>query len=163
MINQLSECLYAVPGAFNKLRKLVHFFLSAYETNVNFARLMYLFMLPYIGWRDSPAYQLARSLTNILTAIVREGQEEELVRTDIDIRLMRTLCLGAIERLTVGWLLGSKSYRLTDASEDLAQLLIDAISKPIELDSAIDCPFLGRQRPSSQTTQCLSMVHRKKQ
>jgi AcrR family transcriptional regulator len=75
MINQLNECLYAVSGAFNKLRKLVHFFLSAYETNVSFARLMYLFMVPYIGWRNSPAYQLARSLTGILTAILREGQE----------------------------------------------------------------------------------------
>jgi hypothetical protein len=72
------------------------------------------------------------------------------VRTDIDVRLMRIVCLGAIERLTVGWLLGSKSYRLTDASEDLAQLLIDAISKPPELGFAIDCPFVGRRRSKQQ-------------
>ena len=158
LVEQLNECLYVVPGALDKLRKLVHFFLSYYQKNTNFARLMYLVMVPYQEWRHSPTYQLARSLTNILSAILREGQEQGLIRNDVDVRLMRNLYLGAIERLTVSWLLGSKGYNLVDVSEGLAQLLINAVKKLPEQKVIMDCPMIRKQRLNSQADQSKSMA-----
>lgn len=146
IIDGLKDSLNGIRGGFNKLRKFSHFLLGYYEKNQNFAHLIYLVIMPYEGWNDSPAYQLAKSVSDVFKEVIIEGQEEGLFRTDIDVRLARSAYLGAIERLTISWLLSRKSVSLNSMADDLTDLFIGGLSNPNGIRSITQCPFLRRQK-----------------
>lgn len=146
LLDGVGEHLQGIYGAFNKLRKFTWFTLRYYEGNPGFISFIYLIMKPHQGWLNSPGYQLVQEYSNILTEILKEGQAEGVIRTDVDLRLMRILYLGSLERLAISWLLRKKPASLIGASDALVDLIISAVSNPKEMSLPIGCPFVREQR-----------------
>lgn len=149
LLDGLGEHLQGIHGAFNKLRKFTWFMLRYYEANPSFISFMYLIMKPYQGWVNSPSYRLVQQYSGILTEILKEGQAEGVVRLDVDIRLMRILYLGSLERLAISWLLRKRPASLTSASDALLELVISAISEPKEMSLPVECPLARDQETAA--------------
>jgi len=141
LLNGLGEHLQGIHGTFNKLRKFTWFMLHYYEANPGFISFIYIIMKPNNKWTNSPGYRLVQEYSNILTEILKKGQAEGVIRTDVDLRLMKILYLGSLERLAISWVLREKPASLTGASDALVDLIISAVSNPKEMNSPIECPL----------------------
>lgn len=146
LLDGLGEHLQGIHGAFNKLRKFTWFMLRYYEANPSFVSFIYLIIKPHQAWHNSPSYRLVQQYSGILTEILKEGQAEGVVRDDVDVRLMRILHLGSLERLAISWLLQKKPASLVSGLDPLVELVISAISKPTEMTLPVECPFARQQR-----------------
>jgi hypothetical protein len=78
---------------------------------------------------STDAYQAARNFYQIILDIIKEGQEEEAIKKEINPYLARSLCVGAMEHIIIRWLLKDKKYSLIQYADELADLLIDSLRK----------------------------------
>ena len=72
---------------------------------------------------------LKRSVSQVLD-IIAEGQQEGVIRTDVDQYIIRHLVLGILEDMVSRWLLKGEKYDLLERYEEVSRLLIDAIRTP---------------------------------
>ncbi len=124
---EIGEHMMGIKGAFNKLRKCIWWYLNFFEKNPEYASVVLLELKTSRTYISTEAYQAARTFYQLLVDIIREGQKEGVIRKETDVYLARSLCLGAIEHITIRWLLKDKKYPLTQYVDDLTDLLIKAL------------------------------------
>jgi TetR/AcrR family fatty acid metabolism transcriptional regulator len=75
---------------------------------------------------------LKQSVSSVLE-IITEGQKEGVIRTDVNIYLLRHLVLGILEHMVTRWLLKGGKYDLLDHHQQVSRLLIEGLraSAPI--------------------------------
>ena len=126
LIPQINEHMMGIKGAFNKLRKYIWWYINFLERNPGYGSIVLLELKTSKAYISTEAYQSARSFYQILLDIIKEGQEEGLIKKDINIYLARSMCVGAIEHITIRWLLKDRKYSPTQYADELADLLIDS-------------------------------------
>jgi AcrR family transcriptional regulator len=131
MTANLQEHLQGIVGTSNKLIKCIWFILHYYESSPQFASVAFL-AIPRWVWHDLMTGTVLQDQASILTEIVEEGQRAGEVRQDVDIRALRALFFGGLERATQLWLGRDMRYALTDTTEELAKLLFNGIRKEPE-------------------------------
>jgi TetR/AcrR family fatty acid metabolism transcriptional regulator len=62
--------------------------------------------------------------------IIQEGQEEGVIRKDVNVYMIRHLILGMLEHLVTRWLLKSEKGDLLVQYNEAVALLIQGIRKP---------------------------------
>ena len=69
---------------------------------------------------------LKQSVSSVLE-IMTKGQEEGVVRKDVDIYLLRHLVLGILEHMVTRWLLKEGKYDLLEHHQEVSRILIDGL------------------------------------
>lgn len=139
MTNGLREHLQAIVGTANKLRKCTWFILHFFGSCPEFASLMFVSNPLQIWGRPRRVGPIADQ-AQILTEIVHEGQLAGEFRSDIDIKQLRDLYFGGLQRMTYLWLVRGMPYKLTDVADGFTSLVFDGIKQPeVTLPK---CPFL---------------------
>jgi len=72
-------------------------------------------------------YGFLRKSTGKVLDIIREGQEEGVIRMDANPYVIRHLTLGILEHVVTRWLLKGEKYDLMDSYEDISKLVVDGI------------------------------------
>ncbi len=62
--------------------------------------------------------------------IIEEGQEEGVIRKDIDVFILRHLILGILEHIVTRWLLKDATYDLLEHHQEVSRVIIDALQTP---------------------------------
>ena len=75
-------------------------------------------------------YSFLRKSTSEILKIIKEGQEEGVIRMDANPYVIRQLTLGILEHVVTRWLLKGEKYDLMDSYEDISKLVMDGISFP---------------------------------
>lgn len=139
MTDGLREHLQGIVGTANKLRKCTWFILHFFESCPEFASLMFV-ANPLQIWGRPPRGGPAAEQARILAEIVQEGQLAGEVRPDINIKQLRDLYFGGLQRLTYLWLARGMPNKLTDAADGFNKLVFDGIKQPE--GAVLKCPFL---------------------
>jgi TetR/AcrR family fatty acid metabolism transcriptional regulator len=126
LIPQINEHMMGIKGAFNKLRKYIWWYINFLEKNPGYGSIVLLELKTSKAYISTEAYQSARNFYQIILDIIKEGQEEGLIKKEINIYLARSICVGAIEHIIIRWLLKDRKYSLTQYADELADLLIDS-------------------------------------
>jgi TetR/AcrR family transcriptional regulator, fatty acid metabolism regulator protein len=126
LIPQINEHMMGIKGAFNKLRKFIWWYINFLEKNPGYGSIVLLELKTSKAYISTEAYQSARNFYQIILDIIKEGQEEGLIKKEINIYLARSICVGAIEHIIIRWLLKDRKYSLTQYADELADLLIDS-------------------------------------
>jgi TetR/AcrR family transcriptional regulator, fatty acid metabolism regulator protein len=126
LIPQISSHMMGIRGAFNKLRKFIWWYLDYIEKNPWYGSIVLLELKTSKAYISTEAYQAAKTFYATVLDIIKEGQEEGSVKKEINIFLARSICIGAIEHITIRWLLKDRPYSLTQFADELSDLLIDA-------------------------------------
>jgi TetR/AcrR family fatty acid metabolism transcriptional regulator len=134
LIAEINEHMMGIKGAFNKLRKFIWWWLNYVEKNPGYGVVVLLELKTSKTYVSTEAYQAARNFYQIILDIIKEGQEEEAVKKEINAYLARSLCVGAMEHIIIRWLLKDRKYSLLQYADGLADLLIDSLK---ETDSEI--------------------------
>jgi TetR/AcrR family transcriptional regulator, fatty acid metabolism regulator protein len=129
LIAQINDHMMGIKGAFNKLRKFIWWWLNYVEKNPGYGVVVLLELKTSKSYVSTDAYQAARNFYQIILDIIKEGQEEEAIKKEINPYLARSLCVGAMEHIIIRWLLKDKKYSLIQYADELADLLIDSLRK----------------------------------
>jgi TetR/AcrR family transcriptional regulator, fatty acid metabolism regulator protein len=125
--------LKGISGALNKLRKFVWYFLYFFKTNPEYGRLLMLEMRVSKSFVTTGTYDFLKQSVSSVLEIITEGQKEGVIRTDVNIYLLRHLVLGILEHMVTRWLLKGGKYDLLDHHQQVSRLLIEGLraSAPI--------------------------------
>jgi TetR/AcrR family fatty acid metabolism transcriptional regulator len=124
---QLDLHLQGITGTFNQIRKFIWYYLYFFKTNPDYGRILMLEMRVSRSFVKTKTYSFLRKSTNEILEIIREGQEEGVIRMDANPYIIRQLTLGILEHVVTRWLLKGEKYDLMDSYEDISNLVIDAI------------------------------------
>ncbi len=127
---QLELHLEGISGAFNKLRKFVWYFLYFFKVNPDYGRTLMLEMRVSKSFVKTDAYDFLKKSVAQVLEIIREGQDEGVIRKDTDIYILRHLVLGTLEHIVSRWLLKDGKYDLLEHQQEVSQLIIDALKNP---------------------------------
>ena len=127
LIAQINEHMMGIKGAFNKLRKFIWWWLNYVEKNPGYGVVVLLELKTSKTYVSTEAYQAARNFYQIILDIIKEGQEEDVIKKEMNSYLGRSLCVGALEHIIIRWLLKDRKYSLLQYADELADLLIDSL------------------------------------
>lgn len=120
--------LQGITGAFNKIRKFIWYYLYFFMTNPEYARTLMLEMRVNKSFVNTSSYKAFKPFTDRILEIIKEGQEEGLIRKDVNIFIIRQLTLGILEHMVTRWLLKSEKYDLLEHYHEVSDLIIHGIS-----------------------------------
>src|SRR4030067_1739416 len=127
LIPQINDHMMGIKGAFNKLRKFIWWWLNYVEKNPGYGAVVLLELKTSKSYVSTDAYQAARKFYQIILDIIKEGQEEEAIKKEINPYLARSLCVGAMEHIIIRWLLKDRKYSLIQYADELADLLVNSL------------------------------------
>ena len=122
--------LEGITGALNKIRKFVWYFLYFFKTNPEYGRVLMLEMRVSKSFVKTETYDFLKQSVSSVLDIVAEGQKEGVIRTDVDIYLLRHLILGILEHMVSRWLLKEAKYDLLEHHQEVSRILIDGLKNP---------------------------------
>jgi TetR/AcrR family fatty acid metabolism transcriptional regulator len=125
---ELDLHLQGITGAFNKIRKIIWYYLYFFKTNPEYARTLMLEMRVSRSFVKSKTYNSLKTFTDKVIEIIREGQEEGIIRKDVNIYIVRQLILGILEHMVTRWLLKGEKYDLMECYKEASELVIHGIS-----------------------------------
>ena len=125
---QLDQYLKGVTDAREKIRKFAWYYLYFFRTNPDYARSLMLEMRVSKNFARSSSYKGVRRFTNQALAILKEGQEQGVIRRDVDVYLARHLLLGVLEHVITRWLLKGEKEDLMLCHEQLSDLILNGIA-----------------------------------
>jgi TetR/AcrR family fatty acid metabolism transcriptional regulator len=125
---ELDLHLEGISGAFNKIKKFIWYYLYFFRMNPEYGRILLLEMRVSKSFVRTKTYNSFRKSTSRILEIIREGQEEGLVRKDINIYILRQLILGILEHMVTRWLLKGEKYDLMENFNGVSDLVIHGIS-----------------------------------
>ncbi len=129
LIAEIDEHMMGIKGAFNKLRKFIWWWLNYVEKNPGYGVVVLLELKTSKTYVSTEAYQAARNFYQIILDIIKEGQEEDVIKKEMNSYLARSLCVGAMEHIIIRWLLKDRKYSLLQYADELADLLIASLKK----------------------------------
>ena len=124
---ELELHLQGMVGPFNKIRKFIWYYLYFFKMNPEYGRILMLEMRVSRTFVKTKTYSFLRGSTSEILEIIKEGQEEGILRKDANPFVIRQLMLGILEHVVTRWLLKGEKYDLMDSYEDICRLVMDGI------------------------------------
>jgi TetR/AcrR family fatty acid metabolism transcriptional regulator len=56
--------------------------------------------------------------------VIKEGQQEGIIRDDVNIYILRQLILGILEHMVTRWLLKGEKYDLLESCDEVNRLIV---------------------------------------
>jgi TetR/AcrR family fatty acid metabolism transcriptional regulator len=125
--SQLELHLEGISDTFDKIRKFVWYFLYFFKTNPEYGRILLLKMRVNKSFVQTETYNFLKQSVSQIMNIIKEGQNEGIVRQDVDIYILRHLILGILEHMVCRWLLKEEKYDLLQHHKEVSRILIDGL------------------------------------
>jgi len=119
--------LQGIHDTFNKVRKLIWYYLYFFNTNPAYARTLMLEMRVSKSFISSKTYDRIKAFADKVLEIIKEGQEEGRIRKDVDVYVIRELLLGVLEHRVTRWLLKEEKYDLVEHYDEICDLIFNGI------------------------------------
>ena len=97
----LKEHLAGMPDVQSQLQKLIWLQLRYHDAHRGYARLLLMECRSFKAFYSSPAYEIVRKYTRIVSSILARGVKEGRFRSDAPIRLIRDVILGTLDMETI--------------------------------------------------------------
>ncbi|MBI5604664.1 MAG: TetR/AcrR family transcriptional regulator [Deltaproteobacteria bacterium] len=128
---ELDLHLQGIHDAVSKIRKLIWYYLYFFKMNPDYARTLMLEMRVSKSFIQSKTYGSLKEFTDKVIEIIKEGQEEGIVRKDINLYLIRELVLGILEHRVTRWLLKEENYDLLENYSEVFDLIFNGIKNKL--------------------------------
>jgi TetR/AcrR family fatty acid metabolism transcriptional regulator len=125
---ELELHLQGITGPFNKIRKFIWYYLHFFKMNPEYGRILMLEMRVSRSFVKTDTYRFLRTSTSQILEIIREGQEEGIIRKDVDIYIIRQMILGILEHIVTRWLLKGEKYDLMQHYDQVNELVFYGMS-----------------------------------
>jgi len=97
----LKEHLSGIPDVLSQLQKVIWLQLRYHDTHRGYARLLLMECRSFRAFYASPAYEIVREYTRIVSSILERGVADGRFRSDVPVRLLRDVILGTLDMETM--------------------------------------------------------------
>ncbi len=125
---ELDLHLEGITGSFNKIGKLIWYYLYFFKSNPEYAKTLMLEMRVSKSFAKSKTYDSLKDFSDKVLGIIKEGQKEGIIRKDVNIYMIRELILGILEHMVTRWLLKGQTYDLMKYYKEASDLITHGIS-----------------------------------
>ncbi|MGZ3591818.1 MAG: TetR/AcrR family transcriptional regulator [Thermodesulfobacteriota bacterium] len=125
---ELELHLEGIHGASNKIGKFIWYYLYFFNKNPGYARTLMLEMRVSKNFVKTRAYKSFKPFTERILEIIKEGQQERIIRDDVNIYILRQLILGILEHMVTRWLLKGEKYDLMQHYDQVNELVFHGMS-----------------------------------
>ncbi len=126
---ELELHLQGISGAIPKIRKFIWYYLYFFKTNPDYGRTLMLEMRVNKSFAKTKAYDSFKNLTGRILQILQEGQEEGVIRKDVDIYILRHSILGILEHIVTRWLLKGETYDVLEHYSEVCDVVLQGIGR----------------------------------
>jgi TetR/AcrR family fatty acid metabolism transcriptional regulator len=149
---QIDVQLEGITGTVDRLRKFVWYYLSYFKTNPDYVRSLMLEMRVSRDFVKSKSYKSFRAFSKQVLQILKEGQEEGIIRKDVDLYLAQQLLLGILEHVVTRWLLKGEKYDLLQCHDQVSDLVITGVCSQAGKKAAAVRESLNKAAEATQPT-----------
>jgi len=116
------------PDAVAKLRRLVTLHFDILENHPDLAEVVQVELRQgHKFFRGASAAEVGEYFA-LIGSVLEEGVDSGLFRKDLPIKVATKALFGAIDQMATSWVLGKRTYRLTDTADAVADLFLRGIS-----------------------------------
>ncbi|MGG0754353.1 TetR/AcrR family transcriptional regulator [Brevibacillus laterosporus] len=73
--------------------------------------------------------EVLKSYFNLIDAVVQEGMDSGIFRSDIDVRMARTMIFGTLDQTVTSWIMKECKYDLVSLVDPIHNLFLKGLSK----------------------------------
>ena len=150
---ELGLHLQGITGATNKIRKYIWYYLYHLKMNPEYARTLMLEMRVNRSFVKTKTYNSFKQFTGKILEILEEGQEEGVIREDINIYVLRQLILGILEHMVTRWLLKGEKYDLMEYYSAVSELVIRGVGSQKDYNGVNDITWSVKEDNFSKEIQ----------
>lgn len=117
------------PDAVAKLRRLVALHFKVLEQNPELAEVVQVELRQgQKFFRGASAHEVS-AYFDLIGSVLHEGIAAGQFRPDVPVKVATKVLFGAMDQMATSWVLGKRAYRLGDAAESVASILLQGVSK----------------------------------
>lgn len=115
------------PDAVAKLRRLVALHFKVLEGNPELAEVVQVELRQgQKFFRGASAHEVS-AYFDLIDSIIHEGIAAGQFRPDVPVKVATKVLFGAMDQMATSWVLGKRAYRLSDAAESVASILLKGV------------------------------------
>jgi len=124
--------LRGIKGALNKIRKLIWSHISVYATNRVFARILLIEARNHSDYYHSDTYELVKVYSDVILEILEEGIQNNEIRDDIPIKLIRQIILGSIEQVCLTGITFDREIDPDILTDEICEIIFKGIVPDVQ-------------------------------
>jgi TetR/AcrR family fatty acid metabolism transcriptional regulator len=115
------------PDAVRKIRRLVALHFSVLEQNPDLAEVVQVELRQgHKFFRGASAHEVS-AYFELIASVLEEGIAAGQIRKDVPVKIATKTLFGAMDQLATSWVLGKRTYRLTDSAEAVATIFLKGV------------------------------------
>jgi TetR/AcrR family fatty acid metabolism transcriptional regulator len=123
--------IVAAPDPIAKIRRLVALHFSVLEGNPDLADVVQVELRQgHKFFRGASAHEVS-AYFDLIGGVLEEGIASGQVRRDLPVKLATKMLFGAMDQVATSWVLGKRTYRLSDAAEAVATIFLKGVSPDV--------------------------------
>ena len=116
------------PDAVAKLRRLVQLHFRVLEANPALAEVVQVELRQgQKFFRGASAHEIS-AYFELIRSVLEEGVAAGRFRDDLPVKTATKMLFGAMDQMATSWVLGKRSYRLSDTAEAVATVFLRGVS-----------------------------------
>lgn len=130
MINNMKRELDREEDPFGKLRRFAATHLSMITENQDWAEVVQVELRQSTKFMREYVNKLYIEYLNLITDILKDGQEKGLIRKDITTGIIKRAFLGALDEMARYWVLSAKKkHSIADATRQISDVFLKGIKE----------------------------------
>ncbi|MBI4610452.1 MAG: TetR/AcrR family transcriptional regulator [Candidatus Rokubacteria bacterium] len=127
-VAHLRKAIEAEPDAVAKLRRLVALHFKILEADPELAEVVQVELRQgHKFFRGASAAEVG-AYFSLIASVLENGIESGLFRKDLPVKVATKVLFGAMDQMATSWVLGKRTYRLSETSTTVADLFLRGIS-----------------------------------
>lgn len=122
--------LKKITGAMEKLKKLIWLSFDTWNKNRIYAKIILIEVRSFPGYFESESYQIVRNYSKKMCDILEEGRATGEIRGDIQVGILRSIIVGAIEHYVLPAIIFNRNFSPKEQTEYLYKLILEGLLAP---------------------------------
>ena len=134
LLSDMRKALAEESDPLKKIRVFIRMHLDSVEKYQSLAEVMQLELRQSSKFMKEHTPKRFTEYLNIISDIIRRGQETEIIRKDMHPAMMKRAIFGAMDEIALGWVLSKqrkrRTYELAECADKLADIFLAGLTLP---------------------------------
>lgn len=132
-VESVGKAVAEEPDAIAKIRRLVRMHFEVFESNIDLAEVVQVELRQGQKFFRGASAREVTSYFTLIGSALTEGIDHDLFRKDLPVKVATKVLFGALDQMTTSWVLGARGYKLSEATEVVADIFLNGIKREGEV------------------------------
>lgn len=121
--------LEKITSPLEKLQRLAYLHLDALGSNRNMAVVLQMELRQSVRFLEAFSHHQMVEYFALVRDCIRQGQQQGLLRPDINEKIAANCFFGAIDEMVTSWVLAEEEYPLAQAAEPVTNIILKGLER----------------------------------